>query len=466
MLNRLSKRPDWALAAAALACMTLMCVRAAAVFHYGPYVSTSGGEEESLFAIWKWLNNKPVYANAFAPPFAQSYFNWLFYCIYGACTSAVLAIFKLNSLALPVIDRSLTLALTAVSMLVVYQLLNPLSFSRRVAGSVIIAFSPLIGFWALTVRPDVGALVCALVGAWCVEKFDRSHRLAAIVLAFLAFYCAWAFKQTYVTPFAATVLHFCLGRRWRAAFWFGAAVVLAIGLTFFLGTAEYRYAAISSQSHMALLLPNVEHNAGKALLKAPLFLFGLISVFGCVRRDRTNFFALWAVISLILMLIASAKVGASDNYFFEPAAACSILFLLEGRRLTAASIAQMASTALIFAGLAGMLIMRPEPELALLRSELANTNGTVFVTEAGGNLPWIHEQAPYFVIATTYLRDRALGKSFAFGGIEGMVRSGRIDLFVCPRDQTNTPFDGIVPSSLWKLKEDSRWTYFATRPTQ
>lgn len=462
----MNKRSDLALAAAALSCVALMCARAASVFHHGPYVFTSGCEEESLFAVWKWMNKQAIYGNAFEPPFAQSYFNWLFYWVYGAFSSATLSIAKLDSLALPVITRCLTLALTVISMLVVYQLLSPLSFSRRIAGSAIIAFNPLIGFWGVTARPDVGALVCGLVGVWCIGKSERSHSSAWIGMAFLAFYCSWAFKQTYMAAFAATVLHFCLARRWQPALWLGGATMLAIGLTFMFGTPEYRYAAIWSQSHVALLASVAEHNVGRAILKAPLFLFGLMSVIVCIRRDRANLLALWAIISIPLMLVASAKVGASDNYFFEPAAICSILFLLEGRHVTAASVAQIASPVLIVAGLAGVLFVKPEPELALLKSDLAKMNGSVLVTENWGNLPWFQERPPHFVLATTYLADRALGKTFAFGGVEGMVQSGRIDLFVCPRDKVNEPFDGIVPASLRKIREDSKWAYFATQPAR
>jgi arginine exporter protein ArgO len=460
----MNKRADLALAAAALICVGLMCVRAVSVFPHGPYIITSGGEAESLFAIWKWIHKQPVYANPFAPPFAQSYFNWLFYWVYGAFNSAILAASRLDSSALPVITRGLTLALTVVCMLIVYQLLDGLSFIRRIAGSAIVAFSPLVGFWAVTARPDVAALACALVGAWCIVKADRSQsRFSAwIGMAFVAFYCAWAFKQSYIAPFTAAVLHFCLARKWKPALWFGVATVLAIAVTLILGTPEYRYAAISSQSHMPFLLSEAKGNLSRAIAKAPLLLFGLVSVIACLRRDRTNFFAWWAIISLPLMTIVSAKAGASDNYFFEPVAACSILFLLEGRHLTAASIAQIVSPALIFAGVTGMAFMRPQPELALLKSELVNMNGSVFVLDQGGNLPWIQQRPPNFVLATTYDGDKALGKPFAFGGIGGMVRSGRIDLVVCPRDQVDVPFDGMVPASLREIKEDSRWAYFST----
>lgn len=463
----MNRKSDLWMALAALACLAVLCVRAGSVFHNGTYAFTSGMEEESLFAIWKWIHHQPVSGNAFAPPFAQSYFNWLFYWIYGAVGGAALWIGGLESSALPTIARCLTLALTIATGLVVFQLLAPLNFARRIAGSAIIAFNPLVGFWSLTTRPDVGALALGMLGAWCIGKSEKARSSAMWVgLAFLAFYFSWAFKQTYLVGFAATFFHFLLARKWKTACWFLGAAVSAIGLTVALGTAEYRYATLMSQSHIEFLPSLAGNNALKAILKAPMMVPGLVSVVVCLRRDKSNLLALWGMMATPLMLVASAKAAASDNYFFEPAAICSILFLLEGRHVTFGALAQLLSPVLIAAGLVGVLFVKPEPELALLRGQLAQMKGTVFVTRIWANLPWFQERPPYLVLATTYLGDRDIGKPFAEGGVQGMIRSGRIQILVTPRDRVNLPFDGIVPASLTKIHEDAAWVYFATRPSE
>ncbi len=347
----MKRAPDIALATAAIACTALMGARVANALHHGPYIFTTGSEAESLFSLWKWVNKQTVYANPFEPPYAQSYFNWLYYIVYGAFTSAVMTMTKLASTELPVIARCLTVSLTGLCMFFVYRILSPLSLGRRLAGSAIIAFNPLIGFWCVTARPDIAALACALAGLWCMRNAERARSsMVWIGLAFVAFYCAWAFKQIYVAAFVATALHLFLTRKRQQAFWFAGAAILAIGLTLIAGTPEYRYAVIFSQAQMEIFPSDAVHRLGKAFLKAPLFLFGLTSLIECLRRDRTNLLAIWAFISLPLMFAASAKGGASDNYFFEPAALCSILFLLEGRHVTAAAVAQLASPILIAAG--------------------------------------------------------------------------------------------------------------------
>ncbi len=457
----MNRRADWCLSLAALGCVALLVARAAGVFHQSLYVFTTGMEEESLFAIWKWVHHQPVYASAFEPPFAQSYFNWLFYSFYGAFCAAALSLAELE---IPSLARALTLSLTVLTLLVVYQLLRPLSLTRRLAGTAIIACNPLVGFWSLTTRPDVGALAFGLLGLWCLLQSEKARSAVLwLSFAFIFFYCSWAFKQTYLIAFVATFLHFALARRWREAAWFGGATLLALALTVVLATPEYRYAAFGSQTNLSLLPSTLVRNASRALLKAPLFLFGLIPVVNTLRRDRTNPIALWAALSLPIMLVASAKTGASENYFFESAALCSILFLLEGRYLIPASFAQFLSPVLIATGLAGVLFVQAEPELALIPKTLAHLPGPVLVTANGGNLPWFQPYSPHFVVASTYFYDREAGKPFALGGIQGMLRSRQIAVLVCPRDQVNRPVDGVVPSSLRKLAEDARWVYFSTQ---
>src|SRR5262245_37134402 len=121
---------------AALSCATLMIVRWLAAFRDGPYVFTSGGEAESLFAIWKWMHGEKVYAHPFDPPFAVSVYNWLFYWTYGVFASGVNSLLKLEPSALPSLARFLTVLLTLTSGILVYALLAPLNALRRIAGSV------------------------------------------------------------------------------------------------------------------------------------------------------------------------------------------------------------------------------------------------------------------------------------------------------------------------------------------
>ena len=459
----MKRHADLVLALASIACAALMVLRCFAVFRDGPFVSTSGSEEESLFAIWKWVHGERVFAPAFDPPFAISYFNWLFYWIYGVYSATISSFLKLGSSALPSAARSLTVLITLTSGILVYLLLEPLKPLRRIAGSIVIALNPLIGFWIVSARPDIGALACDLAGLWFVKKAGRSGPVW-LIPALAAFYGAWAFKQTYISALAAACLYLFFAGRRNQAFLLGGGAAVAFGATLALGSASYRYSLLGSQSTLFLTVSLALHNFLLALVKAPLFALGLIFLLYSIRKVHLDPLALTALISFALMLPASAKWGAIDNYFFEPAAFCSIVFLLASseRWVFAGGLAQFVPMGLIFAGLAGALLTPQYPEWAFLKAKLAALPGPVIVTDRVGNLPWFQEKSPHFVWGSTYPFDRRRGKPFAFDGIAGMIRMGLIKVVVCPQTDVDKPFDGIVPASLHKIGEDSYWVYFET----
>jgi hypothetical protein len=440
-----------------------MLLRWVMAFRAGPYIRTSGWEEESLFAIWKRIHGQKVYANPFAPPFAESYFNWLFYWAYGTATAAINHLLQLSPSALPGVARSLTVLLTVLSAALVYALLAPLNALRRVAGSAIIALNPLVGFWSVTARPDIAALACDLAGLWCVKKACRAGS-AWLIPACMAFYGAWAFKQIYVAALLATLLYlFAAGKRAPAIF-LGASVGVGFCATLALGTADYRYALLWSQVRLPFSVAEGFHSLLWAFLKAPLFGLGLISVLVMIRNVHRDLLALTALVSCALMLPASGKLAAADNYFIEPAALCSVVLLAADTKwpVIAGAAAQLLPVAMIFAGAAGQRAAMPIPELALLQTQLAELPGPIVVTVNQGNLPWFQEKPPNFVLAATYAFEHARGAPFAFDGVGGMIRSGRIRVLVCPRSNAAESFDGVVPASLRKIGEDSYWDYFET----
>jgi hypothetical protein len=451
------------LAVTGTACAALMIVRWFFIFHGGPYVTTSGFEDESLFAIWKWIHGQKVFSDPFDPPFAASYFNWLFYYTYGAFTSAICSLLNLEPSALPSVARFLTVLFTLACGVLVYALLEPLSRFRRIAGSMAVTLNPLIGFWSVTARPDIAALFFDLAGLWCVKKAERSGS-SWLIAALAMFYGAWSFKQSFVAALIAACVYLFISGMRKQALLLGGGAFIAFGLTLALGDVDYRYNLLWSQSGMWLSASLAFHNCLWAFMKAPLFPLGLIVILASIRKIHLNLLALMGFFSFVLMLLASAKVGASDNYFFESATACSIIFVLsffEWRAFIGA-LAQSVPVGLIFAGLAGVLIEQPTPELALLRPGLAKLTGPIIVTTPEGNLPWFQKTPPHFILAAGYGFDRLRAKPFAFDGVAGMIRTGLIKVLVCPRTEVDNPFDGIVPASFAKIGEDSYWAYFDT----
>ena len=464
----MKKRADALLALAGVVCAVLMMARWVSVFRGGVYVGTSGAEEESLFAIWKWTQGQAVYGPAFRPPFAISYFNWLFYWVYGGFTLMVSSLLKPDASALPSIVRALTVMLTCAAGVLGYVLLAPLNVARRMAGGMILALNPLIGFWSVTARPDIGALVCDLTGLWCVAKAGSTSRDGWLFGALAAFYGAWAFKQSYVAALVAACLYLLLNGKRKQALLLAAGAALLFGVTLSAGSADYRYAVLLSQKGLLLVPRFALHNTVNALVKAPLLGAGLIAIATGIRRVARSLFALAGLTSFAMMVVASAKMGASDSYFFESAAFCSLAFLMvhSDIAISAGAIAQMAPVALIFAGLAGAVTTDPHPELALLQARLATLPRPVVVTTGSGNLPWFQRKPPYMLLLSTYWLQLERNETLAFGGVAGMIRSGLIKVVVCPRREAGDDYYGIVPRSLKKIDEDSYWDYFSTGEVQ
>lgn len=127
---------------------------------------TSGCEESSLFSIWKYIHGYEVYGSPYKVPFAASYFNWLFYSFYGSVIKIAQKLFFLNDEWIPTVGRIITSIGCLCGITIVYKGLKTFSSYKDNATKffylslAIYTFTgPLIGFWALTVRPDVWMLV-------------------------------------------------------------------------------------------------------------------------------------------------------------------------------------------------------------------------------------------------------------------------------------------------------------------
>ena len=66
-------------------CVLLMLIRVWHAFSFFEplQLTTSGWEEEDLYAMWKYLKGMGIYTDRYSVPYAASVYNWLFYQSYG-----------------------------------------------------------------------------------------------------------------------------------------------------------------------------------------------------------------------------------------------------------------------------------------------------------------------------------------------------------------------------------------------
>lgn len=255
------------------------------------HILTSGFEEESLFSIWKFTNNKEVFVDFHKIPYAASYFNWFYYFFYGSIVKAVLLIFSLSDDWIPQIARLITTISCCIGSFYSYKILTGLASLPRLVlffVSTFIFFGPLVGFWAITVRPDMWTIAIETIGFYYfISYYKNKEYLASILLASFC-YLAWSFKQNHVGLLIGVCLFQLMNHKWKSFFTIVIFSISLYALTFLiLNSRDYFYLLFLSQSKM-LILPVLAVNLLiKAVVKASLVfvpLFFVLIVFFLYRK--------------------------------------------------------------------------------------------------------------------------------------------------------------------------------------
>lgn len=468
----------WAALAGALLCLVLMAVRTASVFSFAEPLQliTSGDEQASLFAIWKKANGLPVYTDRFQAPFNAAFFNWLFYESYGAFARAMLGVGALGDAWLPTAARLFT-ALGALGVgLAAYGAFVVAADSRTrslralaLAFAVYVAAGPLVGFWALTARPDVWALAFeAAAAAAFLALYDRSRMKAVLALAALS-YAAWAFKQSSVFAAGAAGLFLLLRREWRPLVLLAAALAAAWSLTFALGGREYAKTILFADvplsyawHRMARNLANFAVKSGPSLLLVAalaMAVLGSRARIGAMARDDGVAFALaGAVVAAVVAITSSSHTGGSENYFFVLSFYLALLGLaglgvaarqggLAFERIAAAPAVGWATlivaVALVLAGVTGVTDVRGQhAHYAAMKRCLDTLPRPLYVDDSYLALPWMTPGTEPFVLSYTYAADRALGRPFERDGIGGMIRTRHFAALAVPGAAPPATLDG------------------------
>lgn len=446
------------------------------------YGFTTGSEEEALYSIWKWLRGLPVYGDMFDIPYAASYFNWLFYAVYGTVNREFLAAFGLNEAMIPAISRCLTLALHAGSVGVLVAIARRLGLRRCGWSYALFALLNLCyGLWAITTRPDVGALLLELVGFWTILKFEEKRQRRWLFALVASLYCAWAFKQTSVNMITVYCLALLFQRRFRDLFWVALPTFALYGATFALGGPLYGYACILSQSRMGFFPSLGARNFILASLKAPLLGAAVVLIPGLLPLARhtrplgNRLVPGVFLFSLFLALLTATKNGAYANYFFMPAAFGALCLAdladqVQVPRLAALARCAVAAAALFQIGLIPRQLLQPEGthilqrqhrDALLVKAGLESLPAPILVHRPDLSLPWIQTRPPHFVFAFTYFGDREF-REFRHGGMGGLARDGFFGTIVLAKD-TPPVFDGHSLDLYTLARSDAAFDYYVRK---
>lgn len=409
-------------------------------------VLTSGCEEESLYAIWKYVHSFDIYLPNNKFPYTSSYFNINFYLFYGEICELCIHYLSLNDSYIPIITRLTSVIFTLGIFIITYKL-----FRRRTSqvNSLLIAsifvFNPYIGFWSLTCRPDIAATFFSILALY---QFKSDNKINFKVILFLA--VAWSFKQSFI--FTAFFIFFHDGVKnvkISRAIIFAILIALIITTSYYLYGNNYFYSVFLGQENQGLDLILGIHNLSLFVFKG-----GPIILLFVILKSWKNKSLLLLLIFALTSIITS-KDGASDNYFFEfyviMISIISIKIKENLEFLEFYLIPQIFVLLILMSGIKGKLIPDKFIQNDLLVSLQENKEMSVVLNQSAANLPWIIHgpiENIYHVKSFTYDID-ILKHPFEFGGIFGSLnksiytkiyvhKSDKAELIKIPKDYIMT----------------------------
>ena len=464
--------------AGVLASLILMAARVYGAISFAEPLQgmTRGVEYEMMYSIWQYAEGWSVYTDPNRIPFTASYYNWLHYAAYGEVVKAVQALTSVDDAWLPTITRLTTLAGCFAGTWTTYRAaVDLLDIQRRLlrwfAGlfAAFLFLGPLLGFWAIATGPDIWPMVFVVVAIHGFSRCYPHNRVAAVLIAAVLGYAAWAFKQNFLYIPGTVGLFLLLRRDWMAAVGFSVLLVGAAALTFWVGGPEYTRSLLFRGTATGLSGAVFLHNAANAAVKfLPIllaFIAGLVAVAVSHQARRAVIDPVRSrpvlmipyiglLISLLEALPTSAIVNASENHYFVPAvfltlATLQMIVHLSGAYrctwvIAAAGVLGWALNILavgaVLAGFQGIVSVRPFHAGLMAQAKcLQGIAEPFYVFNSYLALPWIVPSDQPFVVHFDYWQDVADGIAKEAGGVPGLVHDGYFATVVLPEERRGGP---------------------------
>lgn len=460
--------------------MALLVVRAISAISFDrPILAvTSGAEEEAVMSLIRAIHGEP-YSDPHRIPFSASYYNWLFYAFFGGSTRIVLSAFDLSTAWVPTVGRLLALTGALTTWVLAYATIRQVATRDRAAQihngliATFVAFGPLVGFWALSINPDLWANACTIGSALALMALYRRHIVTAVALASILSIAAWSFKQSYLFPAVTLGLFLLVNRDWK-----GIAVAAGIHAAGFFGplmfgSDEYRqmlFAGLSDDFAFSRFLHNIANVASKTV---PVACGVILAACQFPRRrelvsDIPLLVSSLGIMATLVNLPMSAKTGAGENYYFPLVFHMSVLSAwavvrlaehgwprIATAALTLAWVAQGIACLLVLAGMVGVSTVAPlDRRYTMQRPCVADLPSPMYAADPYLSLPWMHAAGPHFVLAYAYNIDRRRGIVFEGGGVKGLIEKGWFASIVLPSGTLPTVDGAQLEDSYARVKSN------------
>jgi len=382
--------------------LAILLLRVYSVSQNYIWSATGGLEGAGALGIFNACSGEVIYHD-FSGTTVGFIFNFLFYEFYGF----ILKVFGSCYLT-PLIGRGISLVfLVALAACLMHWFRHKIGLFERIS-LVSLVISPMVGWWAISLRPDVGGMMFFAVSVLALLAYLERSTILNLSAAALFVFLAWSFKQTFIF-IAPLITLFILTRSFKHATLFVAILGLGLIATLLLMPSSYLTHTVYLPGEHPFLFSIGMRNAVSFLIKASGLLAGAALLICLLPRSRLaeprNVFLLSAfAFSVAVFGVAAAKVGAADNYFF-PSFALLIIFLMQNvshvvarRRQTVLSVVAIltiTSNAVLLSGVRGRtsLDMSPKMEILAAKQALMQTPGPKLIWGELIARPWITPQA-------------------------------------------------------------------------
>lgn len=290
------------------------------------YLQTSNPDEtsnpESLFILHsvEVSEGKPLYSDFRKPPYNVTQYTPVHYFILAFLKRS----FDLNMQQLFIWGRRLMLLLASVIGLAIF--LHGKKQTRSIIYSLTAALvfvgSYMLWPLACTNRADIPATLFSIIAIIIFTQNTKYGLYLSIPFLLLAFYT----KHSFVSAPAAIGLYLLMNRQLANAIKFSLIFAASAGLIWLLmhiATNGMSTLNLVSTNVAPMKIQNVRLVLGAFLQTAALPL--VLGFSGFSSQWKKDPVAVYLVVSLMLAIFATAKVGSSMNYLLEPLAASCLL---------------------------------------------------------------------------------------------------------------------------------------------
>ena len=430
---------------AAAIVFVLFLLRLGSLLENYPYLYSYGDDAAAVLGVLRACEGKTLYPD-FATDPNLYLFNFLFYEIYGFATRVAVGCGP----GVIVFARAISTVLLAGMAALLAVAARGARWPERIF-IVSLPFSPIVGWWAFAIRPDIGGMV-ALTGALLLFRraLSAERSRISLALAAVAVVGAWAFKQPYIA-LAPLMAAFAFRRSWLDTVIFCGTCAVLFGLIVaVVGSDAYWLQTVIVPAHHDFYAPIALRNAAWALAKSSpiLILCGTVIVAKLRegRLDEVDRFDFMALAYGALVAAATAgKIGAADYYYF-PFYVTAMIVALRGLPHLVPDVRAAASVAaaVVMSVLCGAYLAGAAGSLGLPIDKALMTDGASQIRAAPRpklvigeylTLPWISDNP-----------EEALADYYTYAGrlvdvpnqhaivVEQQVKSGRFASIAARRD--------------------------------